>query len=111
MLQPHTHTIADTDYTDDIALLANKPTQVKTMLHSLERAATSIGLHVKKEYMCFNQRGDISKLNGSPLKLVDRFTYLGSSVLSIETDINKWLAKACTAIDFSIDHMEVRHDQ
>ena len=33
-------------------------------------------------YMCFNQRGDISTLNDSSLKLVDNFTYLGSSVLS-----------------------------
>ena len=54
-------TITDTDYTDDIALLANAPVQAKTLLHSLERAAAGIGLHVnahKTEYMCFNQTGD-----------------------------------------------------
>ena len=51
------------------------------------------------EYICFNQRGDISTLNGSSLKQVDKFTYLGSSVSSTETDINKRLAKAWTAID------------
>ena len=75
----------------DIALLANAPTQAKTLLHSLERAAAGIALHVnahKTEYMCLNQRGDISTLNGSSLKLVDKFTYLGSSVSSTETDIN-----------------------
>ena len=49
--------------------------------------------------MCFNLRGDISTLNGSSLKLVDKFTYLGSSVSSTETDINMRLAKAWTAID------------
>ena len=48
--------------------------------------------------MCFNQR-DISTLNGSFLKLVDNFTYLGSSVSSTETDINTRLAKAWAAID------------
>ena len=47
----------------------------------------------------FNQRGDISTLNGCSLKLVDKFTYLGSSVLSNEIDINTRLAKAWTAID------------
>ena len=55
--------ITDVDYADDIALLANKPSQAETVLHSLERAAAGIGLHVKvekTEYMCFNQRGDIS---------------------------------------------------
>ena len=50
------------------------------------------------EYICFNQRGDISILNGSSLKLVDKFTYLGSSVSSTEKDINTRLAKAWTAI-------------
>ena len=29
-------TITDTDYTDDIALLANIPTQAESLLHSLE---------------------------------------------------------------------------
>ena len=69
------------DYTDDIALLANTPAQAKTQLRSLEQAAAGIGLHVntdKLEYMCFNQRGEISTLEGSSLKLVDKFTYLGS---------------------------------
>ena len=49
--------------------------------------------------MCFNQRGDISTLNGRSLKLVEKFTYLGSSVASSENDINTWRAKAWTAID------------
>ena len=44
------------------------------------------------KYMCFNEIGDISKLKGGPLKLVDKFTYLGSCVSSNETDINTWLA-------------------
>ena len=59
------HTITDADYADDIALLSNTPAQTETLLHSLERAAAGIGLHVfyKTEYMCFNQRDDISTLN------------------------------------------------
>ena len=67
-------TITDADYADDIAILANTPDQAETLLHSLERAAASIGLHVnahKTEYMCYNQTGDISTLEGTPLKLVD----------------------------------------
>ena len=94
-------TFTDADYADDIALLANIPAQAKTLLHSLERATADISLHVnahKMEYMCFNQTGDISTLNGSSLKLVDKFTYLGSSVSSMETDINMRLVKAWTAI-------------
>ena len=49
--------------------------------------------------MCFNQTGDISTLEGTPLKLVDRFTYLGSSVSSTEKDIDTQLMKAWTTID------------
>ena len=83
-------TITDADYADDIAILANTPNQDKTLLHSLELAATGIGLYVnahKTKYMCYNQTGDISTLDGTPLKLVDKFTYLGSSVSSTEKDI------------------------
>ena len=39
-------TITDANYTDDIALLANAPTQAETLLHSLEQAAAGIGLYV-----------------------------------------------------------------
>ena len=49
--------------------------------------------------MCFNQTGDVSTLNGSPLKLVDKFTYIRSSVSSTETDIDTRLTKAWTAIN------------
>ena len=95
-------TITDADNADDIAILANTPDQAETLLHSLERAAASIGLHVnahKTEYMCYNQTGDISTLEGTPLKLVDKFTYLGSSVESTEKDIETRLTKAWTAIN------------
>ena len=51
------------------------------------------------EYMCYNQTGDISTLEGTPLKLVDKFTYLGSSVESTEKDIVTRLTKAWTAIN------------
>ena len=59
-------TITDVDNADDIALLAKAPAQPETLLHSLERATAGIDLHVnprKTEYMCFNQKGDISLQN------------------------------------------------
>ena len=49
--------------------------------------------------MCFNQTDDIYTLNGSALKLVDKFTCIGSSVSSTEKDIDTRLAKAWTAND------------
>ena len=49
--------------------------------------------------MCFHQKGDISTLDGTSLKLVDKFNYLGSNVSSTEKDIDTRLTKAWTAID------------
>ena len=49
--------------------------------------------------MSYNQTGDISTLDGTPLKLVDKFTYIGSSVESNEKDTDTRLTKAWTAID------------
>ena len=95
-------TITDANYANDIVILANMPNQAETLLHSLEQATAGIGFHVnahKTEYMCFNQPGDISTLDGTSLKLVDKFTYLGSSVSSTEKDIDTQVTKAWTAID------------
>ena len=49
--------------------------------------------------MSFNQAGDISTLEWTSVKLVDKFTYLGSSVSSTEKDIDTRQTKAWTAID------------
>ena len=81
-------TITVADNADDIAIQANTPNQAETLLHSLERTAKGIGIHInahKTEYMCYNQTGDISTLDRTTLKL---FTYLGSSISSTEKDID-----------------------
>ena len=89
-------TITDANYADDITHLEITPAQSESLLHSLEQAAGSIGLHVnadKTECICFNQIGDISTLSGYSQKLVDKLTYLGSSVSSIENGIQcAWIA-------------------
>ena len=82
--------------------LANIPTQVKSLHHSLEQVAESIDLHVnadKMEYMCFNQEGAISTLNVGSLKLVDKFMYFSSSISSTESDVSIHLTKTWTSIN------------
>ena len=82
-------------------MMLNKNSNSAAQTEYLLWATGSIGLRVngdKTEYMCFNQRGDISTLKGSPLKLVDKFTYLGSSVSSTKNGISTRLAKALTPI-------------
>ena len=71
------------------------------LTNCLEQAACGIGIHLnadKTKYTCFNQKGDIFTVNGGSLKLVDKFTYLGSSISSTENDINMRLAKVWTVI-------------
>ena len=54
-----------------------------SLSHSLEQAAGGINLHMnadKMKYICLNQKGGISTVNDGFLKIVDKFTYLGSSV-------------------------------
>ena len=95
-------TITDAGYADDIAILANTANQAETLLHSLERAAAGIDLHVnahKTKYMGYNQTGDIYTRDGTSLRLVDKFTYLGSSFSSTEKDIDTRITNAWTAID------------
>ena len=91
--------ITDIDYADDLAIRANTPNQAETLLHTSEPTAAGIGLSVnahKTEYMWFNPTGDISTQDRTSLKLVDKFTYLGSSVSSTEEDIDTRLTKTWT---------------
>ena len=48
--------------------------------------------------MSYNQTVDISTLDGTPLKLIDKFTYLGSIFSSTEKDIDTGLTIAWAAI-------------
>ena len=75
--------ITDADYADDLALFADKITDAEKLLHSLEEAAAGIGLYV----------------NGTSLKEVDHFSYLGSDISSTEKDVMIRIAKAWSALD------------
>ena len=49
--------------------------------------------------MFFNREGAISTLNGAPLILVDKLTYIGSSVSSTESYVNIRLAKVWSVLN------------
>ena len=65
-------------------------------LNNLQRVDMPLNKETKPNH---NQTGDVSTLDGTSLQLVDKFTYLGSSVSSTEKDIDTQLTKAWTAID------------
>ena len=90
------------DSADIEVFLENAQSRAESRQYSLEQAAGGIGFHLnrdKTEFMSFNQKGDISTLNGHSLKLVDKFTYLVSSVSSTDNEINIQLAKVWIEID------------
>ena len=91
-----TETITDADYGNNLVPLANVSAQAESLLHSLEQAAGGIGLLVnanKTEFGSWYQDGDIS-LNGEPLKLVNKFIYLGNKISSTESNVNIYIVKA-----------------
>ena len=94
--------MTDTDYTDDWVLLTNTPVQAESHLHHLEQAARSIGINMitnQTKFICFKQEGAISFLICKPLKLVDKFTYIGSNISSTENDVIIHIRKTWTAVD------------
>ena len=76
-----------------------KPKHYCIVWNKPPQASAAMSMHTKREYMCYNQTGDISTLDGTSLKLVDKFSYLGSSVSLTEKDIDSRVTKAWTAID------------
>ena len=98
-----TETMTDADYAVDQALLTNTPAQPQSLLHSLKQAAGGIDLYVstnKTEFMCFKQKKELSPiLVVKTLKLVDKFTYLGSNISSTESDVNMHQVKTWNAND------------
>ena len=53
----------------------------------------------KTEIISFNQDSSIATLIGKLLKIVNQFTYFDSSISSTESDVNKHIGRAQTAID------------
>ena len=77
--------LAETEavFIDYLPLIANTFAQGEKLLRSLQQGRKGIGLDMKsdKTNACFNQNIS-SSLNDKPLKLVDQFIYLGSSISS-----------------------------
>ena len=83
-------------------ILRRHTTQAESPLHSLKQATGHNDLNVnvnKTGQMCFKQEGPTFTLSVEPLKLVNKFTCLGSSISSTESDDNIRLAKGPTSVD------------
>ena len=90
------------DYADDLALTSDTIDEASKLLHYVETAAREIGLYInvkKTEYIACNQEGQIQSLDGTNIKSVKEFVYLGSNIQSTERDIAIRKGKAWGALD------------
>ena len=96
--------ITNVDYTDDLAIVTDKTSEAKILLHKIENTAKEIGLNInagKTEFISINQveNEKIKSLNGKDIKKVSDFKYLGSYIQSTEKDMNIRLAKSWAALN------------
>ena len=101
-------TITDADYADDIALLANTPTQADTryLVCSRQQEALISTWMQTKRITCVLKRGVISTRNGEHLKFIDKFTYLDSNFIFWK-QCYYMLSKGVDCCRYAIDYMEV----
>ena len=87
------------DFADDIALVSEGIEEAEVMLRRVEISAKCIGLSMntdKTKYMSYNnnQQFDIKTIDGTDLKRVEDFKYIGACVDSSEKDVNIRKARA-----------------
>ena len=85
--------VTDLDFADDIALVSQQIEGAQEMLVRIETEANNVGLHLnttKTEAMVFNVSQPIilTAKNGSPIKIVENFKYLGAWMHSTEKDFS-----------------------
>ena len=83
-------TITDEEYADDLPLFADLGKNVEILLQALEKSAKNNGLHInskKTEYIPFDCKYTINTLEGTPLKKVNNFIYLGSEIKRYEREM------------------------
>ena len=100
--------ICDLDFADDVALLTNSISDAQILLTAVEKYAAEVGLFLnpkKTEIMISTggQKPDLAaervvSADGSVIKVVDDFKYLGAWISDSKKDINVRIGQAWSAI-------------
>ena len=95
--------LADLDFADDIALLADGIRQAQELLQRVEGECNKVGLRLngpKTKYLVYNiDQHTLQTLDGTTLEVKDDFKYLGSWVDGAEKDISVRKALAWRALN------------
>lgn len=82
--------VNDLDFADDIALLENSQTACQNQLSSTSKRSNEVGLKInyEKTQIITNQPSSNTKItvDGQNIEIVENFKYLGSMMLSSESD-------------------------
>ena len=94
--------VTDLDFADDLAILTDEIEKAQEILSRLEREAGQVGLHcnaTKTELQAYNQETPaiIKARDGTPMKVVTNFKYLGAWTESTEKDFTVRKALAWSA--------------
>ena len=90
--------LTDTDFADDIALISQSLEHAQDLLQSLEQAYNGVGLYLNEtKTKCMNRcllnnNNPVKTLNGTSLKQVEDYKYLGSYISSSDKDFNTRLS-------------------
>ena len=86
--------LTDTDFADDIALINQSLEHPQDLLQSLEQASNGAGIYLNEtKTKCMNRcllnnNNPVKTLNGTSLKHVEDYKYLGSYISSSDKDFN-----------------------
>ena len=86
--------LTDTDIADDIALISQSLEHAQDLLQSLEQVSNGVGLYLNEtKTKCMNRcllnnNKPVKTLNGTSLKQVEDYKYLGSFISSLDKDFN-----------------------
>ena len=86
--------LTDADFADDIALISHSLEHTQDLLQSLEQTSNGVGLYLNKtKTKCMNRclsnnNNPVKTLNGTSLKQVEDYKYLGSYISSSDKDFN-----------------------
>ena len=92
--------ITDVDFADEFALISDLVTNAESLLQSLEKAESLVGLHCsesKTEFISTSPNCSLRSSAGTNITQVKDFKYLGSYTMESEKEYKVWHGQRATS--------------